>query len=783
MSCLIKEKNWSKDMEKHIYEFWKNENIYRFIEKGPVFSIDTPPPYVNTPIHIGQATTYVLMDMFARFHRMIGDSVIFPLGLDRNGLPIEMAAEKKGASMTKMTREEFIQHCRKMLEESSGESIDSFLKLGISFNSWQLGSNVGDMYYTDSPEYRALTQQTFIDLWNQGLIYEDERINNYCPGCRTTIADAEIEYADLPSTFNDIIFTVKETGEKLNIATTRPELLCTCAMLIFNPDDARHKHLNGKTAITPIFKKEVPIRAHPFADMEKGTGLMMMCSMGDQTDIRFFREMNLAPVIAIDANGMMNGNAGFLAGMKVKAARDAIIEKLREENLLVSQKNISHRTPICERSKHAIEFISMPEFYLKQLHTKDDMKRIAKDLNFFAPHSRQILIDWIDSVSIDWPLSRRRYYATEIPLWYCTQCREPVTGERGKYVQPWREQPGVKCRCGSFEFTGETRVFDTWFDSANTPLYIMKYGTGFFRQCTVRPQGKEIVRTWLYYTLLKAKLLTGMQIFRDVWINYHIVDDKGKKMSKSVGNVIDPHAIIERFGAEPFRLWCAIEGNLTDGDMKCSLERIDGASKTLTKLWNVAKFVTMFKGEGYITMQPLDAWIIGELNEIVTYSRDCYEKYDFHNPSARIKHFIWETFASHYIELVKNRAYNENGKYTSVEQASAHYAMHHCLDTLLKLLAPITPFITYTIYKELHGKDVHFQKFPETMTVKKTDFTTADIEELNSAIWKAKRDRGQSLKAEVHCLTIPEKFAPIERDLIYTHSVKKILYGELSVEL
>jgi len=554
-------------------------------------------------------------------------------------------------------------------------------------------------------------------------------------------------------------------------------------MVIFNPEDVRYKHLNGKTAITPVFNKPVPIRAHPYAEMDKGTGLMMMCSMGDQTDIRFFREMGLQPVIAIDANGTMNKNAEFLAGMSVKDARQMMINRLREEQLLVGQKNISHRTPICERSKHPIEFISMQEFYLKQLHVKEEMKKIAQEINFFAPQSRQILLDWIDSVTIDWPISRRRYYATEIPLWYCSACKEPVTGVRGQYVQPWREQPGVACRCGSHEFVGETRVLDTWFDSANSPLYIMKYGTDFFQKCSVRPQGKEIVRTWLYYTLLKAKLLTGQSVFRDAWINYHIVDDKGKKMSKSVGNVIDPHTVINKFGAEPFRLWCAVEGNLTDGDMKCSFERIDGASKTLTKLWNVAKFVSMFPGEGRATLQPLDAWIINELNEIVKYSRNCYEKYDFHNPAIRIKHFIWETFASHYIELVKNRAYNEATKYTADEQASARYTMHHCLDTLLRLLAPITPFITYKIYRELHGKDVHFQPFPEPMHVKEAPFSTADLEELNSAVWKAKRDRGQSLKAEVSCLTMPEKFMPIERDIIYTHSVKKVLYGELGVEI
>ncbi len=792
----IKEKNWTKDMERPVYEGWKNKKIYKFDKNSrkDVFSIDTPPPYVNTPIHIGHAATYTLMDMFARFHRMKGKNVLFPIGLDRNGLPIEMAAEKKfNISIANTPREKFIEHCKKLLEESSASSIDSFLKLGISFNSWEVGNGIGDVYLTDSPEYRAMTQATFIDLWNKGLIYEDERINNYCPGCRTTIADAEIDYIDTSSTFNDITFTVKETGEKIIIGTTRPELICTCGMVIFNPEDSRHSHLEGKTAITPLFEGEVPIRAHPHADMEKGTGLMMMCAFGDQTDIRFFREKKLVPVIAIEADGTMNKNAGMLEGMKIKDARIAVLEELKKNNLLVRQKNIMHRTPICERSKHAIEFIAMQEFYLKQVEFKDDIKNIAMEMKFFAPHSRQIMLDWIDSVSIDWPISRRRYYATEIPLWYCNGCGEPLLAEKGKYVQPWREKPSktsdgrlpLKCKkCGSSDFRGEERVFDTWFDSANSPLYIMKHGTDFFRPCTLRPQGKEIVRTWLYYTVLKAYLLTGKPIFNDVWINYHIVDEKGKKMSKSVGNVIDPHDILEKFGAEPFRLWCAVEGNITEGDMKCSFERIEGAGKTITKLWNVARFVSMFGNASKPgKFEPLDEWIINEMNTLIGYCNEKYQEYDFHNPTARLKNFLWETFASHYLELVKNRAYNENEKFTKSQQNSALFTLGYCLDALLKLMAPVIPFVTHKIYMDLHGAEIHSEEFPQAIDSRLfMEFSKEELMELNSAMWKFKKDRGLSLKAELSEVTIPENFRPIERDLMLTHNIKKISYGKLEIK-
>jgi len=774
----ITEKRWSKELEEPIYEDWKSKKIYKFNKntKKQVYSIDTPPPYVNTPVHIGQVTTYVLMDMFARFRRMSGYEVLFPLGLDRNGLPIEMAAEKEfKVKLTALPRKKAIELCKKILEKSSLASVESFLRCGIGFNSLNKGNDLGEIYETDSPEYRAITQGTFIDMWKKKLIYEDERINNYCPGCQTTIADAEIEYREIPTLFNDIIFKCKETGEDLIIGTTRPELVPTCGMVIYNPDDERYKHLKGKTAISPIFNKEIPIQPHPLAEIDKGTGLVMMCSAGDLSDIRFFREMNLTPMIAIHKDGTMNKHAGFLEGLPVKQAREKIISELKEKNLLVKQKETMHRTPICERSKDEIEFISMKEFYVKQVELKSKMKQISDKLNFFDKTSKQILLDWIDSVSIDWPISRRRFYATEVPLWYCKKCKELILPPKGKYYQPWKENPPIKkCKCGSTEFIGETRVFDTWFDSSITPLYILGYERNpeFFKKhfpCSLRPQGKEIVRTWLYYTLLKDYLLTNKIIFKDVWINYHIVDEKGHKMSKSKGNIIDPKEVLDKYGAEPFRLWSAVEGNLTKTDFRCSFERIDSETKTLVKLWNVVRFISIFKKEKPTKLEELDKWIIQELNELIEFTRTSYQNYDFHNPVIKLRHFIWETFASHYVELVKSRAYRND--------KSALYTLHYCIDNLLKLLAPVIPFITYKLFKDLRGKDIHFEKFPEVDKTYKTKFSTKELEELNSKLWKAKKDRDLSLKSEIHELTLNPKFNLIKNDLKDAHHIINLNFG------
>ncbi len=787
MESRLKEKRWSKELEEPIYSEWKEKEPYKFDRKSkkPSYSIDTPPPYLNTPIHIGHATTYALMDMFARYRRMKGFNVLFPLGLDKNGLPIEMAAEKKfGIKFNKMPRGEFISKCKQVLDDAGMKSLNSFLRLGIGFNSWRLGTGIGEIYETDSPDYRALTQETFIDLWNRKLIYEEERVNNYCPGCRTTIADAEIEYVDLPSHFNDVKFGVKETGKEIIIGTTRPELIASCGAVIFHPDDKRYRNLDGKTALTPIYGREVRIFSHPSASMEKGTGLVMMCSAGDTSDIRFFREMNLKPVISINEDGTMNDNAGFLKGLKVSDARDAIIEELKKRNMLVKQVQTTHRTPVCERSNDAVEFISMKEFYLKQVEFKDEMLKIASKLNFFAESSRQMLVDWINSVSMDWPISRRRYYATEIPLWYCKKCSAVIVPEKGKYCQPWKEAPPIKkCKCGSTEFRGEERVLDTWFDSANSPLYVLKYrrDADFFKNsfpCTLRPQGKDIVRTWLYYTLLKGYLLTEKSVFRDVWINYYVVDEHGKKMSKRKGNVIDPQKILDQFGAEPFRLWAAVEGSITASDFRCSPERIEGAGKTVVKLWNVAKFISMFPEPKSGKTTELDSWILSELNALVRACNDGYEKYDFHAPATLLRHFIWETFASHYLELVKNRAYNESGAFKKEGQEAAIDTLYACLYTLLKLLAPITPMLTYKIYRDLTGKDIHFEEFPKSEKAAAANINTQELINLNSEIWKAKKDKGLSLKAEVAEATVPEQFRAIEADLKSTHGIKKISYGE-----
>jgi valyl-tRNA synthetase len=427
----------------------------------------------------------------------------------------------------------------------------------------------------------------------------------------------------------------------------------------------------------------------------------------------------------------------------------------------------------------------MKEFYLKQTGFKDDILKVSDQMKFFAPESKQILIDWINSIDIDWVISRRRYYGTEIPLWYCKRCGYIYVPNPGRYYQPWRENPPIdKCpKCSATEFQGEERTFDTWFDSATSEVYILGYlwNKDFFKRnfpCVLRPQGKEIVRNWLYFTILKSFLLFGKAPFKNVWIHMHVVDEEGKKMSKSAGNVVDPQEVIKRFGSEAFRIWSALEGNITKGDIRCSFERIKGTSKFLTKLWNIARFLSSFPqaSEDY-ELTPLDRMMLAKLNELVKECRTGYEEMNAFQAATAIRTFTWNIFADHYLEAAKSRAYNKGSVFDSQLQRGAWFTLHKCLETILKLLAPICPFITEAIWVELYSKEsIHIQRFPEENPQWESDLVKLlpDFIEFNNAIWQHKKSEGLALSQELPSHTsilAPIKFKPLKQDLEAMHKI------------
>ncbi|MEM3027403.1 MAG: valine--tRNA ligase [Candidatus Bathyarchaeia archaeon] len=775
---------WSREQEERLLDLWEKTCIYAFDESSekPIFSIDTPPPYPSGKWGVAQAAHYAQIDMVARSFRMRGYEVLFPFGIDRNGLPVEVQVEREhGIRIQETSRETFLALCRAFIDKVEADLLRVARALGLS-------CDLKGYYQTDSPEYRRVTQASFLELWKRNLVYEDQRPTNWCPVCGTAIADAEIEYKELETILVYIKFSVKETGKEILIATTRPELLCSCAVVIFNPKDERYQALEGLTAIVPIYGKEVPIIAHPYAKPEFGTGLVMICSFGDYSDVRLFRELNLHPLVAIGIDGRMLEPAGPYAGLTIEEARRQIIEDLRRRGLIVKEERILHRTPVCWRSKNPIEFVVVREYYLKQLEFLPDLRRLIDTMAFYPPEHKQILINWIDSISTDWPITRRRYYGTEVPVWYCKKCGSPFLPPEGRYYQPWKEPPpNGSCPCGSTEFVGEERTFDTWMDSSISQLFILGYKRNeklFERAfpCSVRTQGKDIVRTWLYYSILRTYQLLGRAAFRSVWISGMGLDEKGEAMHKSKGNVVDPEPILAKYGADAFRFWAASEAKL-GSDYRFSEAKVSTARLFITKLWNVARFISAFpmvKASDEFELLPLDRLILSELNILIEACRLDYDKMDFFGPANAIKSFTWDLLADQYLEAVKSRAYNQEGSFSELQQKGAWYTLHECLSTVLKLLAPICPFVTDALWLEIYGKEsIHLQSLPEVREEWKSDLRrlTPDLIAFNAAIWKFKKEMGLSLNSKLDAkVYAPKELEPFNEDLKAMHRIRELLF-------
>ncbi|MHA2243741.1 MAG: valine--tRNA ligase [Candidatus Hodarchaeales archaeon] len=832
----LKQKRWKASNEREIIKFWAKREVFKFKNdtSKPNYIIDTPPPYVSGRAHLGFAIHYAQIDMIARYYRMLGYNVIFPACVDRNGLPVEVKIEQKlGKSMHEMDREEFLQICKDELDKAEENIIQVMKWMGLSCNTFYGSPEI--YYQTDSPKYRFNTQKTFCMAWHGSLIHEDKRPNNWCIECGTTIADAEIEYRVDHSDLLQIKFKIEESDESIIIATTRPELIATCELVIFHPSDARYSHLEGKNAITPLFNKTVPIRTHRESDPEYGTGIMMICAYGDKTDVKILREFGITnPKTMIDPDGRINKIADKYIGLTIKEAQQAISEDLRTQGLLNDSEVTSRRIPICWRSKTPIEIIAMDEYYLKQIEILPELRKLTDQMDFYPRSSKIILDNWINAINMDWAISRRRFYGTSIPIWYCSECNSPNVPketELDRYYDAWKEKaPILTCsQCGNSLDTakGETRTFDTWFDSSISELTACNYGNIFFNSreknffndnfpCSIRPQAKDIVRTWLYYTILRSYHLFKSPPFSQVWISGLVLDPYGGTMSKSKGNSVDPLLFLQpwnlpkntpetlkpeksswkiitekekngkfirnngipnlHYGADSVRLTSCLQGS-HGSDIRFSLSKLDGNAKFITKLWNIARFISTFPVEKTPnSLFPTDRWILTSLDALICRCIEGYAKLDFSIPAENIYNWIWNIFAPHYVELVKSRAYGQNKENHNAVQ-SAHYCLHHVLKLILKLLAPITPFVTENIYQSLYqpSGSIHQELLPKPKKdQKKEDSRTSELTKLNSFIWKAKKDQGLSLKSPLTKIHIPRTLKDFIPDLKEMHNVKTI---------
>ena len=815
----ITDKRWSIDLEKRIQEEHYGETYndrYSFNPNSEkeIFVIDTPPPYPSGTWHIGAVAQYSMIDVIARSQRLLGKEVYFPWGVDRNGINIEFTVEKKtGKKMRTFERGNFIDICKETIEEYTQAMRETACRVGLS-------CSFENEYLTDSPEYRAVSQSIFVDLFKQGNIVEDLRPNIYDPVEGTTIADAEVQRISRSTKLCDVIWET-EGGEKVIITTTRPELICACGIVLVHPEDSRYSHLIGKEINLPLTvngrSKKVSIASHHSVKMEFGSGVLMVCSFGDQNDVSVFREFGLDPFVAINLNGEMTEISGPLSGLSVIEARKKAIDILDQENKLSSIKDHDQEIPVSERGNNPVEIILLKEWYVRQTHTLERMNELVSDINFIPPRNKQFLDDWMQNISIDWPISRRRWYHTEVPIWYSEDGSKVVVPPSGSYVQPWRDSPPKgsevldresKETLGLYEemanqlgeLTGEEKVFDTWMDSSNSNLFVSGYGKNreLFAKAfptALRPQGKEIVRTWLYYTLLKSTLLLDKPGFSNIWIDGLGMDPWGRKMSKSLGNGIDANSVLEcgsggrtgswkikgtdgkqihlkanKIGSECFRLWKACDAQVGD-DFHINPEEIEAKYfGVLTKIFNVARFASQFEVPSNLSSEPNDLeiedkWILSEFSQVMSKVEDSWTKIDIYNAAQSIKNFSTGVFPSHWLEMVKSRLYDGD--------EAAAWTLHRIVRDLLTSLSPICPFFTHYLSTTLYRhSSVDVRKFPDIIESKSELLNlTNPVIEFNSEVWKLKKDSGISLNTEISNVKIPEELTILSESLTRMHRI------------
>ena len=818
----IKEKRWTVDLEKKIQEehFSKGQRYTFDPNSGKeIFVIDTPPPYPSGTWHIGAVAQYSMIDVIARSQRLLGKEVYFPWGVDRNGINIEFTVEKKtGRKMKTYDRAEFLEICRNEIEKYTQEMRNIAKRVGLS-------CAYDNEYLTDAPDYRAVTQSIFIDLFKRGDIVEELRPNLYDPVEGTTIAEAEVERLSRKTRLVDVRWSVTDDSNHapIIISTTRPELICACGIVLVHPEDSRYEQLVGKTLDLPMGtsgrSKTVEVRAHPSVNMDFGSGVLMVCSFGDQNDVSVFRELGLTPFQAIDLDGNITEIGGPLAGLSVLDARKKAIETLEESDKIENIVDRDQEIPVSERGKNPIEIILLKEWYVRQTHIQDRIKELSDEINFVPKKNKQFLLDWMENITIDWPVSRRRWYHTEIPIWYSEDRTKIVTPPRGTYVQPWQDEPptdsivmdretrkelgnysDLKSELGNLE--GEEKVFDTWMDSSNSNLYVSGYLSNpeLFEKAFptgIRPQGKEIVRTWLYYTLLKSALLLDKPGFANVWIDGLGMDPWGRKMSKSLGNGIDAGSVLEcgaggrtgswkikgpegkqvalqakKIGSECFRFWKAADAQVGD-DFQINPEQIElRYFGVLTKIFNVGRFASQFDFEGDLDAVPdnlenEDKWILAEFTVLLEKAQTGYSDLDIYTAAQGIKTFSTGVFASHWLEMAKTRLYNED--------ASATWTLHRIFRDLLSILSPVCPFFTHHLSTTLYEKSaVDIDVFPE-LPISETDKwvnMTDSLVDFNSAVWKAKKDAGISLAAPISGHKVPISLERIEQALVSMHKLE-----------
>ncbi|WP_165423278.1 valine--tRNA ligase [Ktedonosporobacter rubrisoli] len=757
-----------REAEPRLASFWREAGLYAFEPHGPTFVIDTPPPTVSGALHIGHCFSYTQTDVIARFQRMRGKQVFYPMGFDDNGLPTERFAEETlRRKATEMDPQAFIAQCRVLSERTEDDFEALWRRLGLSVD-WRY------RYSTISPQAQRISQWSFIQLYRAGRVYAQPAPTLWCPECRTAIAQADVDDALLPTLFSTLAFRLAN-GDVLPIATTRPELLPACVAIFVHPADERYRHLIGSMATieSAAFAEqeriEVPILADEMADPGKGSGAVMCCTFGDSTDIRWWRAHHLPLRAAIGRDGRMTELAGPCAGLKVAEARKRILSALASQNLLLGQETIEHNVGIHERCGTPVEYLHTRQWFIRVLDQKERFLAAGRKIRWNPEYMRSRYEHWVENLQWDWCISRQRYLGVPFPAWRCRACGELLLADLEQLpIDPRTTEPARPCSCGSTDFAPELDVMDTWATSSCSPFLIGRWidDPAWFAQIfptDLRPQAHDIIRTWAFYTIVKSLYHTGEIPWKEIMISGHALSASRSKISKSKQHKEpSPAELLERESADALRYWATSVKVGTDTFL--NMETVAAGRRLVNKLWNASRFaegrLEDFAGASAIpaTLLPADRWLLSRLGRVIAYATQQLEKGEYAAQRAEVEHFFWSDLCDNYLELTKMRLYGEPGP----ARAAAQWTLYHALLTALKLLAPYLPYVTDEIYQQFlsrwdGARSIHVSAWPtehpEWVDLQAEEVGNALLELLRK-VRRYKADRGLSVGAELDCLHI-----------------------------
>jgi len=711
------EKHFARDTEEKIQKFWEENSIYRFDRdvalsgKKRIFSIDSPPPFTSGTLHMGHILSYSYFDFVARFKRLRGFEVLYPQGWDSQGFPTEVKVEKK---FGRLPREEFRQKCVEFSWEMISRMRGQMKSVGFS-PDWSLE------YVTMTPEYHTAVQKSVIEMYRNRQVYRADFPVLWCTHCRSAIAKSETNDKEEETLIYSFPFFDQE--REIIIASTRPEYLHACVALMVHPNDERYVDIVGKTVKTP-FGKEVKVIADDEVDMSFGSGAVMLCTYGDKQDVMWQKRYDLPIVQGITEHGKIV-NSPFYDGLNVKDAREKVLDFLTEKSMLKRKAQLRHSVKVHDRCDHAVEMMLSKEWFANVKEKADEIRKMASEIRWVPEFGIHYLTDWLEMIDWDWVISRDRIFGTPIPFYVCDSCSntEPV-GENELPFNPVNAK-GMKCpKCGN-DMKPEPKVFDVWIDSSITALMVSgwKKDPELFKiayPTSLRPQGVEIVRTWAFYTIYRSGVcLTGKKPWNEILLNGNVLAPDGKKMSKSLGNIIDPSDLMKEYPADAIRGWAAMSGAMAK-DRPFSFEDLKYAKQFINKYWNASKLVALSiegcKGEKFRIeeLRAVDRWILSRFSAVAKQISEAYENYDFRAAVTLLQQFLWNEFCDYYLEYCKFRVYE------NVEKEKCQFVLYTILYNYGKLAFPIFPHITEEIYREIF-------KSPEGISLQKTSWPSVDF--------------------------------------------------------